>query len=68
MKFIILIVVIGVIFTVINVAARKSGKLNETANKAVSSLANYARYFIHGVLAFLGFAFALFIARFFFGL
>jgi hypothetical protein len=68
MKIILAIVLILGIITVLNSAIRKSDKLDAPANKAVSALATCARYFIYGAMAFLGFAFAMYIGRDFFGL
>jgi hypothetical protein len=67
MRFFVLTLIALAIFAVISGVARKSGKLNEAASNAVSGMATCVRYFIHGVLAFCGFAFALFIAQILFG-
>ncbi|WP_395402134.1 hypothetical protein ACHMW6_28880 [Pseudoduganella sp. UC29_106] len=66
MKIVILVVIILGLFTVVSMATRKSGKLNEKTNSAIAATATCVRYFIHGVLAFLGFSFAMFIAHNFF--
>lgn len=51
MKFV-LIVAFGFIFlSMLMGSARKRGKLNEGANKAVGALANAMRFFVYGLLA-----------------
>lgn len=66
MKLIAMLLVFLAVAFIVSAAAQKSGKLNESANKAVSGMAACARYFIHGALAFLGFAFAMYVAHAFF--
>lgn len=67
MKILILIVIFVALFAVINKGRRRSGTLTEPANKAIGAMATCARYFIYGVLAFLGFTLATYIAETYFG-
>lgn len=65
-KLLSVMVAILALFTVVNVMARKQGKLNGTASKAIDAFAACARFFVCGVMAFLGFAFAMYVAKSFF--
>jgi hypothetical protein len=50
MKFVITVAALFLLLSMLMGKARKSGKLNEAANKAVGSLANAMRYFVYGLL------------------
>jgi hypothetical protein len=63
-----IILTFGIVFVLVAASmrsARKRGKLNEEANKAVGALADTMRYFLYGLMAFVGFACAAFIYQMF---
>jgi hypothetical protein len=63
-----IILTLGIVFVLVAASmrsARKRGKLNEEANKAVGALADTMRYFLYGLMAIVGFACAAFIYQMF---
>jgi hypothetical protein len=54
MKFVLVFATLFVFFAMLMGSARRRGKLNDGASKAVGSLANAMRYFVYGLLAFVG--------------
>jgi hypothetical protein len=65
MKIILTFAVVLLLVASIMRSARKRGKLNETANKAVGALADTMRYFLYGLMAIVAFACAVFIYQLF---
>lgn len=50
MKILLVILTLVIFFSMLLGSARRSGKLNEQANKAVGSLANTLRYLVYGIV------------------
>lgn len=51
MKILLILLTLVVFFSMLLGTARRSGKLNEQASKAVGSLANTLRYVVYAVVA-----------------
>lgn len=49
MKFLLILALLYIVYKLVTRAARKPGKLNHDANRAVAAAANTARYFIIGI-------------------
>jgi hypothetical protein len=56
MKIVIIFAVVFMLVAGLMGSARKRGKLNEEANKAVGALANTMRYFLYGLMTIVAFA------------
>ncbi len=54
MKFVLILATLFVFISLLLNGARRKGKLNEDANRAVAGLASSMRIFVYGLLFFVG--------------
>lgn len=54
MKAVLIIATLFIFVSMLMNGARRRGKLNDQANRAVTGLANSMRYFVYGLLVFVG--------------
>lgn len=54
MKAVLIVATLFIFVSMLMNGARRRGKLNEQANRAVTGLANSMRYFVYGLLVFVG--------------
>ncbi|WP_312517033.1 hypothetical protein [Massilia sp.] len=54
MKAVLIIATLFIFISMLMNGARRRGKLNDQANRAVTGLANSMRYFVYGLLVFVG--------------
>ncbi|WP_020653199.1 hypothetical protein [Massilia niastensis] len=54
MKAVLILATSFIFISMLMNGARRRGKLNDQANRAVSGLANSMRYFVYGLLFFVG--------------
>jgi len=54
MKAVLILATAFIFISMLMNAARRRGKLNEQANRAVTGLANSMRWFVYGLLFFVG--------------
>jgi len=54
MKVVLIVATLFIFISMLMNGARRRGKLNDQANRAVTGLANSMRYFVYGLLVFVG--------------
>ena len=54
MKAVLIVATLFIFVSMLMNGARRRGKLNEQANRAVTGLANSMRYFVYSLLVFVG--------------
>lgn len=54
MKVVLILATLFIFASMLMNSARRRGKLDDRANRAVSGLANSMRYFVYGLLVFVG--------------
>jgi len=54
MKVVLIAATLFIFISMLMNGARRRGKLNDQANRAVTGLANSMRYFVYGLLVFVG--------------
>lgn len=61
MKILLIIITLAIFCSMLLGSARRSGKLNQQANKAVGALANTLRYLVYGVVTMVLLVIAVFV-------